>query len=235
MKRIVFVRLLLFGAIAAIPCAVVASDPPTRMITVNGEGQVQVDPDRAVLSFAVETNNKDLDEAKRDNDQRSRKLIATIKAMRIDPKDLRTDQLEVEPRYQGYPAKDFQGYYVRNGFTLTLRDLAKFEDVYDAVLRSGAEYVTGFRFESSKADELKARARELALKDAREKAKAMARTLDQSIGRPLTIQESSGQVSPWTHAFGVAAMKGMADPGPAIATGQISVKADVTVAFELKD
>lgn len=71
-----------------------------RLITVTGDAEVRVVPDEVILTLGVETWNKDLNIAKKENDQRIRKIVALAKKHKIETKHIQTDYISIEPRYE---------------------------------------------------------------------------------------------------------------------------------------
>jgi uncharacterized protein YggE len=206
-----------------------------RLITVIGDAEVRVAPDEAIVTLGVETWDKDLGVAKRQNDERVKKILALAKKYKIDPKNVQTDQIKIEPRYkEGYRREDFIGFFVSKNIVFTLKDIVKFEEVLSTALQLGANYVRDVRFRTSKLNDYREQARTLALKAAKEKAKAMAKELGQKVGRPFAIVEEEydnrERYQNVTRAIGSAPRGG----DTSIAFGQISVTAKVKVSFELR-
>jgi uncharacterized protein YggE len=202
-----------------------------------------------VLTLGVETWDKDLDIAKKQNDARVEKILALAKQYKIEPKLVQTDHLSIEPRYKnGYTREEFIGYFVRKTIVFTLRDTSKFEDVLSSALEVGANYVHGVQFRTTKLREYRDQARALAIQAAKEKAKALAKELGQKIGKPYSInEEHSGwwhwYNSSWGSRWGGQSMTqnviqstggGLIEGEGSIALGQISVNARVRVSFELR-
>ena len=57
-----------------------------RLITVTGDAEVRVSPDEVILTLGVETWDKDLGIAKKQNDARVEKVLALAKQYKIEPK-----------------------------------------------------------------------------------------------------------------------------------------------------
>lgn len=221
-------------------------------ITVNGESVVNVKPDKIVVTLGIETWDTDIMVAKQKNNDILRQSLAVIKAFGIPNKEIQTDHLSVEPRYKdGYNKEDFIGYFVRNTFVVTLTETSKVEELVTTVLQSGVNYIHGIDFQTTGLKKYREQARNLALKAAKEKAETMSGVLGQTIGAPIQINENySG--SPWWYSsswsgWGYGRNQGMAQnviqnvqSGPGeivdtIALGKISIRANVTVTFELKN
>ncbi len=68
----------------------------------------------------------------------------------------------------------FLGYEVSQTTTITLRDLSKYESLMIKLLEAGTNRVDGINFGVSETRELRDQARSRAIRDAKEKAIAMA-------------------------------------------------------------
>ena len=221
------------------------------MITVNGEAVVKVQPDQIIITFGIETWDKDIMLAKQKNNDAMQKAMKVIKESGVPDKEIQTDYLSIEPRYDdSYEKKDFIGYFVRNTFVVTLSNPEKVEELVSAVLQSGVNYIHGIDFQTTEFKKYREQARELALIAAKEKAEKMASALGQSIGDPLQISEGYGGGDWWYYnswsGWGYGRSNTMSQNviqnipsgsdniSESIALGKISIKASVSVTFELK-
>ncbi|NLS92731.1 MAG: SIMPL domain-containing protein [Planctomycetaceae bacterium] len=222
-------------------------------ITVTGEAVVNVKPDKIVISFGIETWDADITVAKQKNNDILKKSVAAVKECGIPEKDIQTDQLSIEPRWSdNYVKKNFIGYFVRNTVVVTLSEVGKVEDLVTSALQSGVNYIHGLDFQTTEFKEYREQARELALKAAKEKADKMSAVLGQTVGVPIQINENySG--SPWRYwsswygwdwgwgrSSGMSQVQVQADRGSSgeitdtVALGKLSIRANVSVTFELK-
>ena len=220
-------------------------------IMVNGEAVVKVEPDQIIITFGVETWDNDIMIAKQKNNDIMKKAMAVIKDFKIPDADVQTDYLSVEPRYDdNYDKRNFIGYFIRNTFVVTLSDPEKVEDLVTSVLQSGVNYIHGISFQTTQFKKYREQARDLALNAAKEKAEKMAGSLGQSIGEPLQINEGYGGSDWWYYnswsGWGYNRSNVMSQNivqniqnssgqlSETIALGKISIKANVSVTFELK-
>jgi uncharacterized protein len=219
-------------------------------ISVNGEAVVSVTPDKIVISLGIETWDKDISEAKKKNNSILALAIAAIRERGVPDKGIQTDNLSIEPRWNSdYRKEEFIGYFVRNTIVVTLSETDKVEDLITGVLRAGITHIHGLDFQTTEFKKYREKARELALLAAREKAEKMAAALDLSIGNPIQINEDySGSPwwywsgwSGWGRSQGMSQTNVQMDSGSrggevseTIALGKISVRANVSVVFELK-
>ncbi|MFQ5806935.1 MAG: SIMPL domain-containing protein [Phycisphaerae bacterium] len=219
-----------------------------RMITVAAEAEVRVSPDQVMIALGVETFDKQLDKAQRQNDERVRRVLQVAQDQGVGDDGLKTDYLQIQPLFEytkggqrrGKPA----GFQVRKSVVITLKDLSKFEALLSSVLAAGANYVHGVAFGSSELQEHRRAAELTALESARERATRLAGALERKIGGPLNIQEtrwrernwysgSWGSV-PYVHSSSSSEVGGRdASAVASVAPGLITVTARVQVTFEL--
>jgi uncharacterized protein YggE len=228
------------------PAALRAQVPASRTITVSGQSEIRVVPDEVLLTLGVETHDLDIALARRENEGRIAALLAAAEKASIPREHVRTDFLDIQPRYDdSWERRRFLGYFARRSLVITLRDLTKFEALLSDALTAGANYMHGVEFRTTELRKHRDEARTRALQAAREKAEAMSGALGVRIGAPASIQEgSSGWWSPygswWGARGGSVALqnvvqergRGGSDDG-ALVPGQIAVSASVSVTFEL--
>ena len=70
-----------------------------RTVTVTGDAEMRVVPDEVVLTLGVETNDKSMETAKRQNDQIVARLLKVAETYGVEPQHIQTEFLHVEPRY----------------------------------------------------------------------------------------------------------------------------------------
>jgi len=237
-------------AVEAQPNAAAAESVPQEpgLVTVTGDAEVRVIPDQVVLTLGVETKDLDLEVAKDQNDAIVKRVRAPADEYGIEPRHVQTDYLNIEPRYEDHYSErksEFIGYFIYRTIVITLDEIDQFEDLLSDVLDTGATHVHGIQFLTTELRRHKDKARALAINAARDKAEAMAGELGLGIGEPKEIRENQ---STWYSAYGswwgyrptglaqnVIQQVGTSDydADSALAPGQISVRAQVSVAFYL--
>ena len=147
-------------------------------------------PTKSSSPSASRRLDKDIQQAKKLNNDVLKKAVAAIKECGVPEKEIQTDHLSIEPRYDDrYGAtQHFLGYFVQNTFTATLGDTAKVDELVSNVLAAGVTNIHGIDFQTTESKKYREQARELALKAAKEKAEKMAAVLGQSIGPPAPNQ-----------------------------------------------
>jgi uncharacterized protein len=221
-------------------------------ISVTGDAQVNVAPDRIIVTLGIDTRDTNLLSAKRQNDAIAKAALTAMRRLGVAEKDIQTDQLSIGQRFVTGPrgGQVFDGYTVRNMFAVTLTDPAKVEALISRALDSGVNYLLNVDFQTSELKKHREQARELAVMAAREKAEKMAATLGATVGGPIQINEdqryflpsyySSWSAAGWGNARGDqsgpsqnTAQMGGGDATDAIALGKVAVRSSVSVVFEL--
>ena len=241
--------LILVLSLVFIPLAVAAQDAQQRsLIEVQGSADVKVVPDQVFIVFGVETSDPNLTVSKSRNDERVKKLLALTKELNIDPKNVQTDFISIEPWEHDLRESDRKvlEYRVRKNISVTLKDIAKFEELLSRALEGGVNHVHGIQFRTTELRKHRDHAREMAVQAAKEKAELLAGKLGRKVGPAIRIAEySGGWYSPYSwwggQGYGSNAMSQVSSQAGeasasegAIALGQITVTANVSVSFALE-
>jgi hypothetical protein len=221
-----------------------AEEAPVRTVTTSGNADVLVTPDEVEVVLGVETRDKNLLLAKKANDERLRKIEDAIAKLKVDPKNVQTDYISIEPDYRSDDRAEPVLYHVRRSLAVVLKDTSKFPALLTDTLQAGANHVHSVNFRTTELRKHRDHARTMAIQAAREKAIALAKELGQKVGKPRSIQEGG---SGWLHRGGfwgggygqmaqnVAQNAPSTSDSPAgLSLGQISVSAEITVVFELE-
>lgn len=175
-------------------------------IAVTGTAEVLVEPDEAQISLDVTKLDKNLDIAKKQNDETTSKILEVTKRFNIPSQNVNIRNISVEmknkivrdPKKPVYDEdgdltgeKVFIGYEVSKTVRIKFLELNKFEELFSELLKTGVTEVNSVSFETSKLRQYKDQARDMALKAAKEKATAMAGAIGQTIGKAIRISEGT--------------------------------------------
>ena len=159
--------LILAGTVGASGVAMAQTVPSAESafkattLNLSAYGETRQAPDMATITLGVTTEAPSASEAMKLNADRMTQVIASLKKAGIDPRDIQTSGLNLNPQYvyvENQPPK-LNGYQAANTVTIVVRDLKKLGSVVDASVNSGATNVGGISFgiEDSQASEDKAR------------------------------------------------------------------------------
>lgn len=152
-------------------------------IEVSGSGEVVVDPDRATLILAIETQGATSAAAAADNARVSTAVTGALLSAGAARSDVITANYTIQPQWQyvtNAPPKR-TGYEARNTLRVSVGQLPVLGKWIDAALGAGAARVENIEFDSSHASS----ARQEALAQAVANAKADAETLAKAAGGTL--------------------------------------------------
>ncbi|RAR73918.1 SIMPL domain-containing protein [Flavobacterium aciduliphilum] len=202
-------------------------------ITVSGEGTILVNPDYAVLNFAINTVGKEAVEVKNANDEASDKVLKWIKKMALPNSDYKTTALSLNRNYD-YEKKAYF-YQANQNFSITIKDLSKYEALMMGLIANGINEISSIEFKSSKREELQSEARKLAIKNAKHKAEDFASTLNQKVGKAIMISDTSQAYYPQVmDKTSTLAFSATTPTKETMALGQIEITASVSVSFVLE-
>jgi uncharacterized protein YggE len=217
----------LFAGIAAPRFLNAAADPKPGTISVLGTGVVNTTPDTATVSFGVTTQAAKATDAMSNNAEAMAKVIAALKRAGIDAKDLQTEFVSVQPRYDDQ-GQQIVGYTATNSVSATVRDLGKVGDTIDVGVTAGANNVSGPSLARDDQDKLYRDALKAAVTNARDKAKALADGANVTLGDIQSLTESPLESSPVT--FEAMAKDSVGTP---IEPGTAKITANVRVVFAI--
>jgi uncharacterized protein YggE len=254
MKALAWIGILFLATAAALwaqrPVAArQAFEDPNRSISVTGEALQYVVPDEAIVRLGIETFDPALDAAIAASDARGNRLVRAVRQAGVEEKGIQADHAEVEIVYpKDGVAAGIAGYRVRRAYAVTLKDLKRLDELIAAALRSGANHLEGYELQTTDLRRHRDEARRRAIIAAREKAQALARELGCDVGPPKTIGEgyygwfgTHGSWSSWggwrsqnqmTQNVTMAASDS-GEPNALTPLGQIGVRAQVSVTFDL--
>ena len=229
---------LALAAVLAMPLAAAAQEaPPTPRIVVAGQGQAAIAPDMAWLDLSV---MREADTARAALDQANEAVagvIAALKQAGIEPRDLQTSGLSINPRYvypqnnDGQPPR-IVGYQVSNSLNVRVRDLARLGEVIDRAVTLGVNQGGGIRFDNDDPKEAIAQARKAAVAEAREKAQTLAEAAGVTLGQVIEISESAPAMPPIPMAKAMR-MEAAQDAAVPIEAGENTYRVHVGVIYEI--
>jgi uncharacterized protein YggE len=216
---------------------------PAEGIVIRTEGEVRVRPDIAVIQAGVVSEGKTAAEALGLNTPALAKLVEAVKAAGIAPGDLMTSQVALAPRMTQPPATPgprppraatIDGYEARTGLTVTVRDLAKAGPLIDALVKAGANEMSGISF--GLADESKAKdaARQKAAEAAKARAALHASALGVKVGDLVSIVEAEAEV-PGRGNGDMRAFRMAANAAPiSVEPGEITVTSSLRTVWRIE-
>lgn len=207
-----------------------------KIVKTTGTAELKVTPDQATIQVGVERQSATAKLAKAGVGSTSRKILAALKELKIEDKDIQTAYLYMEPMIDYRKGLRITNFTADQSLSITVRDPSKLDTVMDAVISAGANRIGGIEYQSSDLRRYKDQARDAAAQAAREKAEALAKALGNQIGKTYSVEEvphSEGYYGPVAGMMANTSQEDYRSRAPSTAPGQLTVKASVVVSFDL--
>jgi len=237
------ITLLLILAVTAIVIVALATDnqsPFQNQFSVTAEGRVFAKPEIANIRFGVRTEAKPTAaQAIADNTKTMNEVIASVKSLGIEDKDIKTSHYQLYPEYDYLDGRQrLRGYSLNQEVTVKIRDLDKVGSAIESASASGANQVGDISFTIDDIDELKAQARAEAIVKAKRKMEELKHRTGIELGRLINVYESDQSQYPVPY-YGIGGMGSdlaMAKTSvPQIEPGQNEIVVNVTMTWEVED
>lgn len=234
------VWLLLLLGFPAVTLAYDETKPETPTLTVSETGTMTQAPDRAFVTFGLETSGKLLAEAQRRNSAIMSKVMDRLRDLQIDKELIQTSSFTVSPQYRpppnrpadGPPASpEIVGYIVSNMVTVEIRILDKVGTVIEEVLKAGANSFQRLHWGLRDEQSVRLTALKQAAAKAREKAAVLSEALHVKLVRVLSATEGGHMIRP-SASVARMAMEASAGEVP-ISPGELKIEATVTLVYEI--
>lgn len=206
-----------------------------NILVVSGNGRVSLKPDIAHINAGVETLMKDAREAQEENAKVMNRIIAALKTMGIQDKDIQTANYSVNVEYDfSDNQRRLLGYRVSNNVRIAFRQINRVGEVLTKLAEAGANQFYGVSFGVEDNKDAYLEALKKAIDEAKAEAKVMAEQAGVRLGKPVAIHEGS---APQGIQFGkqmdMIRMEA-ADAQVPIMGGELEVQADVTIIYEIE-
>ena len=206
-------------------------------INITGEGKVVAVPDIAKIQLGLQTEDKSVAKAQKDNTEKMNAVIEKLKKdFSIDGKDIQTANYSIYPQYDWTDNRQIlRAYQVSQSVNVKIRDLSKISEILNIVGQAGLNQVGGLSFDVDEPENLKQQARELAIKNAKEKAEALAKIAGVNLGRIISFSEYSSDFGPRPYDGYAAKSIGMGGSAaaPEIASGSAEITVTANVEYEI--
>jgi uncharacterized protein YggE len=226
-------------AVIGFAAAQTTDDANINVIHVSGSGSVTGTPDRAQLTFSVQTENANVKTAQSDNAVRMNAVTDALVAAGIPKEQMKTTGYSIYPVYQdstGLLNPKIKTYQVTNTLQVTLRDVNQTGTVIDTAVTNGINTVSSIQFMLSdeQAQTLRSDALKKAVALARADADVVAAALGVNITGTQSADISQGYMPVVYDTYRAeAAITKSAVPTP-IQPGDVTVTAQVTITYSIR-
>ena len=183
------------GALAATPVPTAQASAEAAVsgkgIFVSANGEIEADPDYAVVSLGVNTTEKTSAQARSKNAETVKKISEALKKQGVDEKDIQNEFLSMYPAYDYTSEKrTLIGYTVNNTLSVKIRNLDKLGETVNAALNAGANNLNNVYYDVNDRDAYYAKAVNKAMSSAKKKAEIIAKESGLTLGKVTSVNES---------------------------------------------
>ncbi len=216
-------------------------------LRVSGTAVVRAAPEVALLRVGYESRALRAREARMANDAVMKKVLAAMVKEGVARKDIQTVEYRLFPMWENWPRPTVRTHcwHVLHMVEVRVRKVETVAEVIDAASAAGADKMENVQFRVENLHKLRAEARKLAAKVAREKAQQLADLTGAKLGKVVALTDNSARLdyTPWYgwHAAANATAQATVDmssedatPDSVVSAGQVAVEAREEVVFALE-
>lgn len=205
-----------------------------RTITVSGEASDFVKTDMASVELVVVSEGENVQEVNTDNNEKMSDIVAALKKLGIEDKDIQTTGYNLRPRYNydKSPAT-IEGYQLTQNLSVKIRDLDKIETVITTGTDNGANRINGLNFSVDNKDEYVSEVRELAVQKAKDKASEIEDVVGIKLGDIIGYREIDNN-SPQPPVFYETMKASGSSVDMAIESGSQEIVSRIELIYEIK-
>lgn len=213
---------------------------PAETISVTAQGTADAVPNVGKITATIESKNPDIDQARAENEAKVSTVVAKLKELGIEEKDIKTQNLSAGQGYSGgpeimiYPAPPKPNTNVfSTSLEITIRDFSKSDAVFAALTQNGLTSLYGpaLTVSDEKLEEAKSKARENAVESAKKKAQELAKASDRKVGKVVKIAEQGDYGYPIPMI--ATSSRDLTEKASQIQPGQNQVTINLSVDFAL--
>lgn len=224
---------------ASVPSTITVQSAENSGICVSGEEKIQATPDIAEITYSVYTQEKDAKTCQTENAQDVDAVLSLLKEKGIDEKDIRTNNVGLNPIYDWNDGRKITGYEMTTEIVVSSVPIDEAGTIISDSVNAGINSIDSVQYQCSNFDELYAEALKNAITSARKKADLMAEAGGKKVVAMTQVQElSSGDQAVAYTSNNMKQMAVMeadsADAGTSLMPGQVEVEAEVSVTFSIE-
>lgn len=238
MKKILITMLILLATTLVYNSCAKAEDN-LNILSASGTARLNAEPDTAVFTIAVETENKTPAKSMEENTEKASKVVSEIKKLLGKDDSIKTTGFNITPVYD-YDNKErknyLKGYRVTNKVNVKTKKINEVGKFIDKAVSCGANRIESLNFIVEDKDKYS----NILLKQAAEEAKQKASTTAKALGlyikgvKRVSTDFSGENIYPrYFSSYDAMSAKGvMAESAPPpVEAGEITLNATVSVEF----
>lgn len=236
----IFIGLIAYSKIVGSTPLTNNGNAKTNVFHVQGTGTVTAAPDTATITVGITQDSLMIADAQKKVNETTSKIIADLKKLGINEKDIKTQNYSVNPKYNYMPVRNKpDGYTVSQEMEIKSKLIEKINKVIDVATADGANIINGanFTFSDELQKKLENQARENAVKDAKQKAETLSKAAGMNLGKVVDITESNNRAYPipmMKTQEGIDGTTQASIPQTQVTPGENTVNITVDITYEVR-
>lgn len=247
--RYLFLSILLVFTMASAQSQACEFCNGKRTLSTNAIGEIEADVDNVVISLSINNRDKNLEAAKKDNDDKYERVLRIINNKFLLPKEaIKSNNISINPRYVSCHKKKncdptmVEFYQVNRSLSFKLKEIKKYDAIISELSQSNIR-VNASQFGIDNIQKYKDEARETALNAVKAKAQKISQTMGVKLLKPMRIQVFDDEITtlhrrpPQMARIKMAVAMDSSDKMLSTDTetlGKIKVKVNVNVEYEFE-
>jgi len=210
-------------------------------ISVTGQSEIEIDPDQAEMYIRVQTKDPTARTAQDSNSRIMKTVKEALKKAGLTDAEMETTNYNLWPQQKWDPVKQESvddGYMVSHQLKITTVNIEKIGSYLQTAVDNGANGLDSVQFSltPAKKKDVNSEALAQASASAREKATAIAAGMGVTLGGISSISEANVNYPyPVRYAMSEMAAGDMKSvPAPDLSPSKVTVSAQISVAYEIK-
>jgi len=175
--------------------------PAGDHITVTGVGNIEQEPDQAILRISINAQKPTLVAAKQQADEQYQSVLNVIAKAGIEKKHIKAARISAQPQYEWTNnQRVYKGERVSRTLVITINELGQVSPLMQALVNNGVSTIDGLTTGFQDHDAIKQKALAAAADNAKTKAQFLAERLDRNLGTAFQVTEQHQDISHYPQA-----------------------------------
>jgi uncharacterized protein YggE len=215
---------------------------PANVISVSGFGEVLAVADIASLNINITKEGLTANEAQESLNELITKTLTYLSEQKIEDKDIKSEYGGLNPKYSYERCYTYNcpttskivGYTATQMISIKIREVDNANIVRTGLAEIGITDITGPTFMIDEEDSFKSEARSIAIKEAQDKAKVLAKELGVNLGKVVSYSEGSDGYYPMNEYRKTMDMALGGSSAPTLPKGENKITSNVTITYEIR-
>ena len=206
-----------------------------RTVSVQGTGEVLLEPDSVSIIFSVSSESWDVNIATKDAATCMTAVQKALSENGIEEKYISIFDYSIRQEYDyTVDKRRYRNYIVNNKIRVQINDITSAGSIIDVAIKAGANELSDLTYNINDDKEAVKQARLLAVKQAEDTAQMLAGSTGAKLGKILTIREYANSQPYFESKRATSSALSSSNDSTPLATGTKTVSVSVDAVWELE-